>query len=229
MASYSDMKPDDKLADIREAFKVCEEAEATNREQARHDLEFGRMGVQWPDEVKRQRERDRRPCLTVNRMPTFIRQIVNDARMNKPAIKCHPVDSHADVETAKVLNGLIRQIEVSSNADAAYATAIDDAVSMGFGYFRVDIDFARDDAFERDIKIDRIMNPFSVYRDPRSTAVDSSDWNMAFVTELLTHDEFEANYPDAEKVDFENKSLEQRDNVWYTDDTVRVAEYWSRE
>ena len=229
MASYSDKKPDDKLVEIREAFKICEEAEAKNREQAREDLEFGRMGIQWPDEVKRQRERDRRPCLTINRMPTFIRQIVNDARMNKPAIKCHPVDSHADVETAKVLNGLIRQIEVSSNADAAYATAIDDAVSMGCGYFRVDIDFATDDAFERDIRIDRIMNPFSVYRDPRSTAVDSSDWNLAFVTELLTHDEFEANYPDAEKVDFENKSLEQRDNLWYTEDTVRVAEYWSRE
>ena len=124
MASYSDKKPDDKLVEIREAFKVCEEAEAKNREQAREDLEFGRMGIQWPDEVKRQRERDRRPCLTINRMPTFIRQIVNDARMNKPAIKCHPVDSHADVETAKVLNGLIRQIEVSSNADAAYATAV---------------------------------------------------------------------------------------------------------
>ncbi len=227
MASYSDS--DDKLKDIREAFKVCEESEAENRHQAMDDLEFGRQGIQWPEEVKRQRENDRRPCLTVNRMPTFIRQIVNDARMNKPAIKVHPVDSNADVETAKVLNGLIKQIEVSSSADAAYATAIDDAVSMGFGYFRVDIDFARDDTFERDIKIDRIMNPFSVYRDPRSTAVDSSDWNMCFVTELLTHDEFEASYPDAEKTDFESQSFEQRDNLWYTSDTVRVAEYWSRE
>ena len=227
MASYSDSE--DKLKDIREAFKVCEEAEAENRHQAMDDLEFGRQGIQWPEEVKRQRELDRRPCLTVNRMPTFIRQIVNDARMNKPAIKVHPVDSNADVETAKVLNGLIRQIEVSSSADAAYATAIDDAVSMGFGYFRVDIDFARDDTFERDIKIDRIMNPFSVYRDPRSTAVDSSDWNMCFVTELLTHDEFEASYPNAEKTDFESQSFEQRDNLWYTSDTVRVAEYWSRE
>tara|TARA_R110001592_G_scaffold6911_4_gene38163 strand:+ start:58 stop:2010 length:1953 start_codon:yes stop_codon:yes gene_type:complete len=227
MASYSDSE--DKLKDIREAFKVCEEAEAENRHQAMDDLEFGRQGIQWPEEVKRQRERDRRPCLTVNRMPTFIRQIVNDARMNKPAIKVHPVDSNADVETAKVLNGLIRQIEVSSSADAAYSTAIDDAVSMGFGYFRVDIDFARDDTFERDIKIDRIMNPFSVYRDPRSTAVDSSDWNMCFVTELLTHDEFEASYPNAEKTDFESQSFEQRDNLWYTSDTVRVAEYWSRE
>ena len=101
--------------------------------------------------MKKQRERDRRPCLTVNRMPTFIRRIVNDARMNKPSIKCHPVDSNADVETAKILNGLIRQIEVGSSADAAYATAIDDAVSMGFGYFRVDMDFARNDSFERDI------------------------------------------------------------------------------
>ena len=223
------MNDEDKLKDIREAFKICEEAEAANRHQAMDDLEFGRQGIQWPEEVKRQRERDRRPCLTVNRMPTFIRQIVNDARMNKPAIKCHPVDSNADVETAKVLNGLIRQIEISSNADSAYATAIDNAVSMGFGYFRVDIDFAHNDTFERDIKINRIMNPFSVYRDPRSTAVDSSDWNMCFVTELLTHDEFEANYPDAEKTDFEGQSFEQRDNLWYTDETIRVAEYWSRE
>jgi len=230
MASYSEMKPEDKLQDIREAFKLCEEAEADNRHQARDDLEFARQGVQWPEEVKRQRERDRRPCLTVNRMPTFIRQIVNDARMNKPAIKVHPVDSNADVETAKVLNGLIRQIETSSSADAAYATAIDNAVSMGFGYFRVDIDFARDDTFERDIKIDRIMNPFSVYRDPRSTAVDSSDWNMCFVTELLTHDEFEQNYPDAEKTDFNSPSHSGwRDDLWYGEDTVRVAEYWSRE
>jgi len=230
MASYSEMKPDEKLQDIREAFKLCEEAEADNRHQAKDDLEFARQGVQWPEEVKRQRERDRRPCLTVNRMPTFIRQIVNDARMNKPAIKVHPVDSNADVETAKVLNGLIRQIETSSSADAAYATAIDNAVSMGFGYFRVDIDFARDDTFERDIKIDRIMNPFSVYRDPRSTAVDSSDWNMCFVTELLTHDEFEQNYPDAEKTDFTSPSHSGwRDELWYGADTVRVAEYWSRE
>ena len=230
MASYSDMKPEDKLQDIREAFKLCEEAEADNRHQAKDDLEFARQGIQWPEEVKRQRERDRRPCLTVNRMPTFIRQIVNDARMNKPAIKVHPVDSNADVETAKVLNGLIRQIETSSSADAAYATAIDNAVSMGFGYFRVDIDFARDDTFERDIKIDRIMNPFSVYRDPRSTAVDSSDWNMCFVTELLTHDEFEQNYPDAEKTDFTSPSHSGwRDELWYGEDTVRVAEYWSRE
>ena len=225
MASYSD----DKLTEIREAFQMCEEAEAQNRDMAMDDLQFGRSGLQWPEEVKRQRERDRRPCLTVNRMPTFIRQIVNDARMNKPSIKCHPVDSNADVETAKILNGLIKQIEVNSSADAAYSKAIDDAVSMGFGYFRVDVDFAQDDTFERDIKIERIMNPFSVYRDPRSTAVDSSDWNMCFVTELLTHDEFEASYPDAEKVDFASHSYEQRDNLWYTEDTIRVAEYWTRE
>ena len=225
MASYED----DKLTEIREAFQMCEEAEAQNRDMAMDDLQFGRSGLQWPEEVKRQRERDRRPCLTVNRMPTFIRQIVNDARMNKPSIKCHPVDSNADVETAKILNGLIKQIEVNSSADAAYSKAIDDAVSMGFGYFRVDVDFAQDDTFERDIKIERIMNPFSVYRDPRSTAVDSSDWNMCFVTELLTHDEFEASYPDAEKVDFASQSYEQRDNLWYTEDTIRVAEYWTRE
>ncbi len=40
---------DDELRDIREAFKMCEEAEADNRHQAMDDLEFARMGTQWPE------------------------------------------------------------------------------------------------------------------------------------------------------------------------------------
>jgi len=222
-------KKDDILEEAMEAFEQCEEAESENREQAMGDLKFARMGDQWPEDVKRERERQRRPCLTINRMPTFIRQVVNDSRQNKPSIRVHPVDSFADVGTAKVLDGLIRNIEVSSNADAAYDTAIDFAVSMGFGYFRVDVDFAQDDTFEMDLKIDRISNPFSVYRDPRSTAVDSSDWNVAFITELLPKDDFERQYPDAEVADFKADSKDMRDSVWFADDSVRVAEYWTRD
>ena len=92
-------------------------------------------------------------------------------------------------ETAEILNGLIRNIEYTSNADVAYDTALDHAVTGGFGYFRIDVDYACDDEFDLDIKMCRIANPLTVYGNENSTAADSSDWNKAFITELYTDSE----------------------------------------
>jgi hypothetical protein len=131
------MSDKDTITDAQEAFKAASEAEADNRKAWIDDLRFARLGEQWPAEVKRQREREGRPCLTINRLPAFIRQVTNDARQNRPMIRVHPVGDGADQETAEILNGLIRNIEYSSNADVAYDTALDHAVSGGFGYFRI--------------------------------------------------------------------------------------------
>lgn len=215
------------LEEALEAFQQCSDAESDNREAALDDLEFARLGKQWPEAVERERQREGRPCLTFNRLPSFIRQVVNDSRLNRPSIKVHPVDSGADVQTAQILNGLIRNIEVSSNADVAYDTAIESAVSGGYGYFRVNMDYARDDSFDLDLSIERIANPFTVYGDPASTEADSSDWNVAFVTDLLDEEQFEAQYPDAEKVDF-NADSDQAEQSWFADEMIRVAEYWTR-
>ena len=111
---------DDLLAAGKKQFQRCQDAEDENRRVALEDIKFSRMGEQWPDEVETQRRKERRPCLTINKLPAFIRQVVNDARQNKPSIKVHPVDSGADVKTADVINGLIRNIEYTSNADVAY-------------------------------------------------------------------------------------------------------------
>lgn len=54
----------------------------------------------------------------------LIRQVVNDARQNKPGMVVHPVDSGADPATAEVFNGLIRHIEQSSDAEVASAQQI---------------------------------------------------------------------------------------------------------
>src|SRR3954464_1793655 len=102
---------DDILAEGKKLFSLAEEAENHNRQTAIEDIRFAREGIQWPDDIETQRIKDKRPCLTINKMPAFIRQVVNDARQNKPSIKVHPADSGADVETAEVMNGLIRNIE----------------------------------------------------------------------------------------------------------------------
>jgi hypothetical protein len=223
------LSDDEIIRDAREAFELAADAEAENRRDALDDLRFARLGEQWPAEIKRERDLDGRPCLTINRLPAFIRQVVNDARQNKPSIVVHPVDSQADPETAEVFNGLIRHIEQSSDAEVAYDTALDFAVTCGFGYFRINTRYASDDGFDQDLAIERVANPFSIYGDPDGTAADSSDWNSAFVVDTLPKAAFEARWKGAQAVDWAADSYGSLTGPWLEGDRVMVAEHWRRE
>ena len=227
----TDKKPtktaDEKILTLaRDHFKRASEREQDTRIEALDDLKFARLGEQWPIEIKRQRELDGRPCLTINKMPSFIRQVVNDARQNKPAINVNPADDRADPETAEVINGLIRNIQVSSDADIATDTAIESAVSNGFGYFRINI--TEDEDETKDIAFERITNPFEVYGDPYSTAADSSDWNSCIVAKMLSKDEFESRYKDSDPVDWDHGGYVGLGAPWIEGDEVMVAEFWRR-
>lgn len=221
---------DDVLKDALEAFKECAEAEKDNRDCALEDIRFARLAEQWPEDVKKARDLDRRPCLTINKLPSFIRQVVNDTRQNKPQIKIKPVDSKADIHTAKVLDGLIRNIEYISGAGIAYDTAVDAAATGGFGYLKVAIEYAFDDSFDKEILIQRVANPFTIYGDPRATSADGSDWNVAFDTEFISKDEFQRRWKGAEEVDWDELGYgDSLDENWREDDDIRIAGYWTRE
>jgi hypothetical protein len=215
------------IVEALERFKEAEDGTSFNRNAAHEDIRFARLGEQWPDKIKKQREEEGRPALTVNKLPSFIRQVVNDSRQNKPAISVHPVDNGADKDTAEVIGGLIRAIE-RNGADVAYDTAIDHAASGGFGFFRIGIDYCHSESFDKQAFIERIANPLMVHWDPSSTAFDASDWNFGFVSDLLTEEEFEAKYPNAEKVSFEGNDKELV-GLWMQEEKIRVAEYWQRE
>ena len=88
------------MARARADFARAREAMRQDRDAAAEDLRFARLGEQWPEAIRRARELEGRPCLTLNRLPAFIRQVVNEARQNRPAITCHPVDDAADPQTA---------------------------------------------------------------------------------------------------------------------------------
>src|SRR5688572_23442318 len=149
------MADKDDLQEARRIFTLAQDNESDNRKAYEDDIDFARAENQWPANVKKIRDDSNRPCLTISKMNAFIRQVVNDARQDKPAIKVHPADSGADPETAEVINGLIRNIEYTSNADVAYDTAMECAVAGGFGYWRVGLDYAYHDSFDMDLTIQR--------------------------------------------------------------------------
>lgn len=218
---------DEKIVRLaRDMFKRANEREQDTRLEGLDDLRFARLGEQWPLTIRRQREIDGRPCLVINKMPAFIRQVVNDARQNKPGITVNPADDRADPETAEVINGLIRNIEVTSDADIATDTAIESAVTNGFGYFRINITEDEDEV--KDIAFERIVNPFSVYADPYSESADGSDWNTCLVVTMMSRDEFETRYKDAEQIDWDSEGYRGLPSPWIEGDQVMVAEFWHR-
>lgn len=223
------MSDKDIINEAQEAFNAAVDAEAEIRRAWVDDMRFARLGEQWPAEVKRQRELEGRPCLTINRLPAFMRQVTNDARQNRPSIVVHPVGDGADQETAEILNGLIRNIEYTSGADVAYDTALEHAVGGGFGYFRICTDYAAEDVFEQDICIERIANPLTVYGDPEFMDADSANWNSAFVTEMYSEHAFKKKFgKDAPAINWE-ADANDKNRLWFGQDGVRVAEWWKRD
>lgn len=217
------------LDEAKEAFDLCREHEAEDRPERLDDIRFSRLDDQWPAEVKKQRELDGRPCLTINKLPAFIRQVVNEARQNKPQIKVRPIDSGSDPETAEIMSGLIRNIEYTSSADVAYDTGIESAICSGVGYWRVNTEYTSDDTFDQDVCIERVGNPFSIWGDPYSTAADSSDWNVAFDVDVMPLDRFNALYKGADAIDWDTDGYTGLKDPWRDGEQIAVAAYWKRE
>lgn len=213
------------LTRARKRFELAQGAEAENRVEGLKDLKF-KAGEQWPSDIVASRQFDGRPTLTINKIPTFVHQITNEQRENRPAINVNAVGERSDVQAAQIFRGLIRSIERRSFADVAYDTAFDNAVSNGWGYWRILTEFDRPDSFDQDIVIRRIRNPFSVYMDPAVQEPDASDARFCFVSEMMPRDEFKEKYPDAQQTAWNDSGAGDKPAAWATKDTVRIAEYF---
>lgn len=219
----------DKIKDDLEDFALCLEHENTQRKQSQDDLEFTLLDKQWNDKDVSQREEEGRPCLTINRLPAFGKQVLNDAKINRAAINVKPVGGGADKLTADIQSDLIRNIETQSQADQVYDTAFQFAIYGGFGYFRVNVDYLSEDEWDQDIFLERVPNPFSVYGDFEGKEATSIDWNRAYVTDWYTKAAFEAKWGKDRKAGSFDVGSGDYDANWFKDKRIRVAERWLRE
>lgn len=208
--------------EARERYTEGGTADRENREAGYDDLKF-LAGHQWDEGVEEERRLAGRPCLTINRLPQFVAQVVGDIRLNRPGIKVRPVED-ADKDMAEVREGLIRHIEHQSRAHAVYVKCGQDQVSCGRGSFRVDIDYAGEDVFDRDLFIRPVDDPLAVVWDPLSTEPTGADAKWVFLPVEMDRKTFEKEYPDHAPTELQVST--DVDN-WYSADTVTVTEYWT--
>ena len=228
----------DDLNTMRSRFTMAVSAYSDSREDELDDLRFAAGSPdnqwQWPADVLATRGSvqgqtiNARPCLTINKLPQHVKQVTNDQRQNRPSGKVIPADDKADVEVAEIFDGIVRHIEYISDADVAYDTACENQVTYGEGYIRLLTEYCSDDSFEQDIRIARVRNSFSVYMDPTIQDPCGSDAEWCFVTQDMTTDEYERQFPDASPVStlLVRGIGDQSLSPWISEKTIRIADYF---
>ncbi len=209
------------VKDAQDAFEDTKAGWDDNYKTFKSNIKFQHGGGQWDDADKNARQALKRPCLEVNLLPQFVRQVTNDVRMNTPAINVSPVGGGADLATAKVQQGLIRNIEYTSGAKEAYCNALEYAVKGGMGFFRLDHDFEALDNDLQQIFIRKVVNPFANWIDPKSIEDDGCDAKLGFSLDSLSEAEFEEMYPGYDPESFDADG-QKRDK----DALITVAEYF---
>jgi hypothetical protein len=217
----------DLLKQIREFTDRAIQGDNGNRQAAVADLQF-LAGEQWPADIQMQRKREGRPCLTFNRLPTYLHQVTNDQRQSQAGIRVHPVGSGADKKGAELYQGMIRRIEDVSNADTAYDTAVNSAAAIGFGFWRLITEYESPTSFNQAIKFQRMRDALKVYFDPASVEADGSDAKQCVVVSDMARAEFERAYPN--KIGAIQTSIGtlggQVQAGWMSETMVRVVEYY---
>jgi len=219
-------KADAFIAIARKRWRQSASSEAELRKDMLDDLRFYNA-EQWPDNIRLDRVLDGRPCLTINRLPQFVRQVLNQARQQRPAIQYNPIDNGADVDTAEVLQGIARSIERNSNAPMAYNTANEHQVIMGRGWLRVRADWIAHDSFDQEILIESPEDPFIVYPDVAAGKPDGSDALWGFLIARVPWYEYKVKYPGAAKASMSDwTSIGDETAEWVNESGVLVAEYY---
>jgi hypothetical protein len=228
----------DKLAEMRHRYKMAIGAYSDSREDELDDLRFMAGSPdnqwQWPADVLQTRGSvqgqtiNARPCLTINKLPQHVRMVTNEQRQNRPSGKVIPADDNADVQVAAIYDGMVRHIEYMSDADVAYDTACENQVTYGEGYIRILTEYCDENSFDQDLRIGRVRNSFSVYMDPMAQDPTGADAEFCFITEDLTKEEYEREYPNAAPLSSMLASGvgDQYLSQWLDENTVRIAEYF---
>lgn len=212
--------------EARERIEQSYEADRYNRTEAEADLRF-LAGDQWPEETKTARKG--RPMLTINRLPQFLRQVTNDIRQADLSIKAAPVDSKSDPDLAKTYDGIIKQIMYASSAHWVFSCAAEHQSACGIGWFRIKSCYASDEVFDQELRIERILDPLSVYDDPGAIKPDRSDAMWRAIVDLVPTETFKQRYPKAsvEGMDAPGQTTGST-YLWQTTDSIRIAEYWRK-
>lgn len=197
-----------------------------NHEAGTQDLQF-LVGDQWDQYVRDRRIQARKPVLTINRLPAFIAQVMGSRIQNETTINVIP-DTSGTKQVADLRKGLFRSIQKLSRAEIAYDNALLGAVAGGIGNFALNIDYENDEVWDQSMKIDPIMDHFSVIWDRNMQDKTGADATRCALLESMPYKTFRKLYPWAtpSNIISDRMPAELLHSNWYSKEDVRIVNYW---
>jgi hypothetical protein len=238
-AGQSDLPPQvEDAADLQavhkeavDRYETAWEKDRRNQLDAYDDLRFiSEEESQWDPIALRARKDEQRPILTVNKCPQFVRQVTGDIRQLRPSIHVVPIDERAnDMISTEVLPEMMRYIERRSDAKAAYYSAADQMVAAGIGHVRIFTEYAAATTMNQEIGIGLIQDGIAVVWDADSVNQTRKDANYCFVPIDMARKAAQDRWSDkAFDSPLPQQSNHEAWSGWFTDDSVRVTEYWRK-
>lgn len=208
-------------------FDDIQSALRNERLQCLQDRRFASIsGAQWEGPLQEQFEN--RPKMEVNKIALAITRIINEYRNNRVTVDFISKDGTKRTDLADVCNRLYRADEQDSAANEAYDNAFDEAVTGGFGAWRLRAVY--EDEYDPENEKQRIrIEPIydadsSVYFDLDAKRQDKADAKCCFVLTSISRDAYMQEYGD-DPASWP-KEVYQSEFDWDTPDVVFVAEYY---
>jgi len=209
-------------------FTRAQDAAHEEREQSVEDRRFYSIaGAQWEGSLGEKFAS--KPKFEVNKIHLSVMRIINEYLNNRITVDFTSKDG-AIAAVSDTCDMLYRADEQDSNADEAYDNAFEEGVGGGFGAWRLRAVYEDDEDDENDyqrINIEPIYDAdTSVYFDPNAKRQDKRDAGYCFVISSMTHEAFEAEYPDSAVSDIGKETVTPSVFDWVTPDVVYIADYY---
>lgn len=150
---------------------------------------------QWETDVWRSMRG--KPRYTDDRVTPIINQIAGSIKKANFSMKVRPSSGAATAETAKIYEGLIRQIRNISKADFMFAQAGRKIVKCGFAAWLLEHDYLDDNSFDQDLILSPIHDaPLRVWLDGGDTSNDGSGSRWGVVLHFVEKNRYKEKWPD---------------------------------
>ena len=228
MALTKDEKWSRVYDDCMAGFRAAQDAVYDDRMQCLADRRFANIpGAQWEGALAEQYKN--RPMIEVNKCSMAVVKVQNEYRNNRIDANFIPRDGSENDAMSETCNGLYRADEHDSVAQEAYDTAFDEAVTGGFGAWRLRAVY--EDELDEENDLQRIaFEPISdadsrVFFDVGAKRQDKSDATSAWVRNPMSPDAYKAEWND-DPASWP-KEIQMLQFDWYVPDrVVYVAEYY---
>ena len=223
-----------RLADLHsEALSQFDNVQTALRDERLQCLQDRRFyslaGAQWEGPLWDIYEN--KPKFEVNKIHLSVIRIINEYRNNRITVDYVAKDGSQSDNLAETCDGLYRADEQDSVANEAYDNAFEEAVSGGFGAWRLRTQYEDDE--DEDNERQRIMiEPIfdadsSVFFDLNAKRQDKADARFCYVVYSMTYESYKKEYND-DPTSWP-KVVHQYEFDWCTPDVVYIAEYYQVE